>query len=127
MSSSVNIAASLSILAAERPSQLALISPGGVLTFRELEERSNRCAQGLREMGIQRKTRTVLMVKPGIEFLVLAFALMKINSVLILIDPGIGRQNLRKCLEDSKPEAFIGTPLAQAARILFGWARLRRR
>ncbi|MCZ6481166.1 MAG: fatty acid CoA ligase family protein [candidate division NC10 bacterium] len=123
MSSSINIAASLSIAAAERPAQLALISPRGVYTCRELEERSNRCAQGLWQMGIQRKTRTVLMVKPGIEFLVLAFALMKINSVLIMIDPGIGRQNMRKCLEDSKPEAFIGTPLAQAARILFGWAR----
>ncbi|MFQ5539504.1 MAG: fatty acid CoA ligase family protein [Candidatus Binatia bacterium] len=123
MSSSINIAASLSIAAAERPSQLALISPGGVLTYRELEEKSNRCAQGLRHFGIQRNTRTVLMVKPGIDFLVLAFALMKLNAILVLVDPGIGWQNLRRCLEDSKPEVFIGTPLAHAARIIFGWAR----
>ncbi len=123
MSSSINIAASLSIAAAERPAQLAIISPGGVLTNRELEEKSNRCALGLRHLGIQRNTRAVLMVQPGIDFLVLAFALMKINAILVLVDPGIGRQNLKKCLEDSKPEVFIGTPLAHAARILFGWAR----
>jgi acyl-CoA synthetase (AMP-forming)/AMP-acid ligase II len=123
MSRSINIAASLSIAAAERPTQLALISPGGVLTNRELEEKCNRCASGLRHLGIQRNTRAVLMVKPGIDFLVLAFALMKINAILILVDPGIWRQKLKKCLEDSKPEVFIGTPLAHFARILFGWAR----
>ena len=123
MSSSTNIAAHLAILAAEQPSQPALISPRGLLTFRELEERSSRCAQGLRQIGIQRGTRTVMMVTPGVEFMVLAFALMKINAVLVLVDPGMGWQNLGKCLDESKPEAFIGVPLAQMARIFFGWGR----
>jgi len=37
--------------------------------------------------------------------------------------PGMGWQNLKKCLEQSKPEAFVGAPLAQMARIFFGWGR----
>ena len=122
-SSPTNIAAHLSILATQRPAQPALLSRHGVLTFRELEERSNCCAQGLKEIGIQRGTRTVLMVIPGVEFLVLTFALIKINAVLVLVDPGMGWRNLKKCLEQSKPEAFVGTPLAQMARIFFGWGR----
>ena len=123
MSSPTNIAAHLSILSTQRPAQPALLSRHGVLTFRELEERSNCCAQGLKEIGIQRGTRTVLMVTPGVEFLVLTFALIKMNAVLVLVDPGMGWQNLKKCLEQSKPEAFVGTPLAQMARIFFGWGR----
>ncbi len=123
MSSPTNIAAHLSILSTQRPAQPALLYRHGVLTFRELEERSNCCAQGLKEIGIQRGTRTVLMVTPGVEFLVLTFALIKINAVLVLVDPGMGWKNLKKCLEQSKPEAFVGTPLAQMARIFFGWGR----
>ncbi len=123
MSSPTNIAAHLSILSTQRPTQPALLSRHGVLTFRELEERSNCCAQGLKEIGIQRGTRTVLMVTPGVEFLVLTFALIKMNAVLVLVDPGMGWKNLKKCLEQSKPEAFVGTPLAQMARIFFGWGR----
>ncbi len=123
MSRPTNIAAHLSILATQRPAQPALLSRHGVLTFRELEERSNCCAQGLKEIGIQPGTRTVLMVTPGVEFLVLTFALIKMNAVLVLVDPGMGWKNLKKCLEQSKPEAFVGTPLAQMARIFFGWGR----
>ncbi len=123
MSNPTNIAAHLAILSTQRPTQPALLSRHGVLTFRDLEERSNCCAQGLKEIGIQRGTRTVLMVTPGVEFLVLTFALIKMNAVLVLVDPGMGWQNLKKCLEQSKPEAFVGSPLAQMARIFFGWGR----
>jgi len=123
MSSPTNIAAHLSTLSVQRPSQPALLSRRGVLTFRELEERSNCCAEGLKQIGIQRGTRTVLMVTPGVEFLVLTFALIKMNAVLVLVDPGMGWRNLKKCLENSKPHAFIGTPVAQMARVLFGWGR----
>ena len=123
MSSPTNIAAHLSILSTQRPAQPALLSRHGVLNYLELEQRSNCCAQGLKEIGIQRGTRTVLMVTPGVEFLVLTFALIKMNAVLVLVDPGMGWRNLKKCLESSKPEAFIGTPLAQMARIFFGWGR----
>lgn len=123
MSASPNIAQHLSILAAERPTQPALIAPEGVLTFAQLEERSNQCAEGLRRIGIERGMRTIVMVRPGIAFVVLSFALIKLNAVLVLVDPGMGRTNLGKCLEEARPEAFIGIPLAHAGRVLLGWAR----
>lgn len=120
---SQDIATYLAVAAAERPSQPAVISPGGQLSYSELEEQSNRCARGLQRAGIQPGMRTILMVRPGIEFVILAFALIKSGAVLVLVDPGIGRLNLRKCLDESKAEAFIGIPLAQAARVALGWAR----
>jgi acyl-coenzyme A synthetase/AMP-(fatty) acid ligase len=64
-----------------------------------------------------------LMVRPGISFVILSFALIKLNATLVLIDPGIGRRNVKKCLDDAEPKVFIGIPLAHAARIVLGWAR----
>ena len=123
MSTSPNIAQHLSVLATERPPQPAVIAPEGSLTFRQLEEQSNQCARGLRRIGIEKRTHTALMVRPGIAFVILSFALIKLNATLVLIDPGMGRRNLRKCLEEAEPEVFIGIPLAHAARIVLRWAR----
>ena len=123
MSSSSNIAQHLSVVATERPTQPAVVTAKGILTYCQLEEQSNRCAQGLRRIGIERGTHVALMVRPGRAFVILSFALIKLNATVVLIDPGIGRGNVKKCLEEAEPEAFIGIPLAHAARIVLGWAR----
>lgn len=123
MSGSSNIVEHLSDLAARKPDQLAVIAPEGKLTFGELESKSTCCAWGLQAMGIGRETRTVLMVRPGTDFLILTFALIKVGAVLVLVDPGMGWKNLGKCLKESAPEAFVGVPVAHCGRIVFGWAR----
>jgi acyl-CoA synthetase (AMP-forming)/AMP-acid ligase II len=43
--------------------------------------------------------------------------------VPVLVDPGIDRRALKQCLDEAEPDAFIGIPLAQLARVLLGWAR----
>lgn len=93
------------------------------MTAARLDEESNRIARGLRDLGIVDGTRTVLMVKPSIEFFVLTFALFKAGAVPIMVDPGMGIKNLRTCIAEAAPEAFIGIPKAQIARLLFGWGR----
>jgi acyl-CoA synthetase (AMP-forming)/AMP-acid ligase II len=55
-------------------------------------------------------------VPPSIEFVSLVFALFKAGVVTILIDPGMGRKNLLRCLEDARPEGFVAIPLVQAIR-----------
>lgn len=123
MTDCLNIAEHLSRQADRRPDAPTLISPGGNLTLGELEDLSNRCAAGLRRAGVTPGTRTVLMVRPGPEFLVLAFGLVKAGAVLVVVDPGMGWKNLGKCLSEAQPRAFVGIPLAHLARLLFGWAR----
>lgn len=86
------------------------------ITFRELDEDASRIAAGLQEMGVQPGTRLVLLVPPGIDFVALVFALFKAGAVIVMIDPGMGRQNLLKCLEECEPEGFVAVPKAQAAR-----------
>jgi acyl-CoA synthetase (AMP-forming)/AMP-acid ligase II len=70
-----------------------------------------------------RGVRTVLMVKPSLEFFALTFGLFKAGAIPVLIDPGMGIKNLGQCLPDARPEAFIGIPRADLARRLYGWGR----
>jgi acyl-CoA synthetase (AMP-forming)/AMP-acid ligase II len=133
LSPAVNIAASLQQRARAQGNLLAITEPHGCerpepplyrhFTYRELDEESNRLARGLEGVGIRRGVRTVLMVRPSLEFFALTFALFKVGAVIVFIDPGMGVKNLGRCLEEAAPEAFIGIPRAHLGRLLFGWAR----
>lgn len=92
------------------------------LTFRQLEEETNRYARGFARVGINRGTKTVVMIKPGIEFFIAFFALCKVGATLVMIDPGMGMKNLKTCLAEAKPEAFVGITLAHAIRVILRWA-----
>jgi acyl-CoA synthetase (AMP-forming)/AMP-acid ligase II len=129
----VNIAAALSEVARRRPFTTAVACPAGLdragrtaythWTFRQFDRESDVLARGLTAVGVGRGVRTVLMVKPGLEFFALTFALFKAGAVPVLIDPGMGSRNLGKCLDEAAPAAFIGIPRAQLARRVLGWAK----
>ena len=129
----LNIAGYLPKLAQDQPDALAVVVQGRQdrdgrfsyqkLTAQELDEESNRLASGLLRVGIGRGTRTVLMVPPSLEFFTLTFALFKVGAVPVLVDPGMGIKNLKACLAEAEPEAFIGVTKAHVARVLLGWAR----
>ena len=133
MTEPCNIAATLPRLAREQPDRIAMRVPGrdgryaDGLTYAQLDARSDAIAAGLGGYGIGRGTRTVVMVRPTPEFFLLMFALFKTGAVPVLVDPGIDRRALKQCLDEAEPEAFIGIPLAQIARLLLGWARSARR
>ncbi|AKU92029.1 fatty acid CoA ligase family protein [Vulgatibacter incomptus] len=118
-----NIASHLPAMAALQSDRPAVIVPakgGGWerLSFRELDARSDLLAHGLESAGIASGTRTVLMVKPSLDFFALVFALFKVGAVPVLIDPGIGKRALLRCLTEVEAEAFVGIPAAHLARLL---------
>lgn len=90
---------------------------------RALDRDSDRIARGLEAVGIHRGVRTALMVRPSLDFFALMLALLKVGAIPVLVDPGIGLRRLGRCLTEAEPEAFIGIPVAQAARILLGWGK----
>ena len=93
-----------------------------VLTYGQLDARSDAIAAGLARHGIGRGTRAVVMVRPTPEFFLVMFALFKAGAVPVLVDPGIDRRALGQCLDEAQPEAVIGVPLAMLAKALLGWA-----
>ncbi|QDV27864.1 fatty acid CoA ligase family protein [Aureliella helgolandensis] len=124
-----NIAARLRQVAAKQPAQIALASPLGryepgrkrdyaTMTFADLELHTSSIAAGLQKMEITPGMRIVMLVKFGADFISLVFALLKAGAVVILIDPGMGRKNLVRCLEASKPDGFVAIPAAQLIRMV---------
>ena len=93
------------------------------VSYRELDERSSRIAAGLHAVGIHRGERAALMVKPSPELFALTFGMFKAGVVPVMIDPGLGMAGLKSCLARAEPSAFIGIPMAHAARIALGWGR----
>ncbi len=133
----VNVARRLAAMAARMPNAVAIAVPGRrsrrqrqyqSCSFRDLEEESNRLASGLRRLGVQPGMRMALLVRPGREFIALVFALFKVGAVIVLIDPGMGRRNLVRCLADADPQGFIAIPAVHVVRRLlrakFARARL---
>lgn len=121
----VNISRPLSDMARSQPDTAAIIFPQKqrTLSFRELDQESDRIARGLKRIGIMRGMKTALLVPPSPELFALTFALFKCAAVPVFIDPGIGARNMKGCLSDAEPEAFIGIPKAHLARRLLGWGR----
>jgi acyl-CoA synthetase (AMP-forming)/AMP-acid ligase II len=127
----LNVAAYLPEMAEHQPDALAVAVAAGrdggspkfvTMTAAELNRRSDRVAHGLVKAGIGEGVRTVLMVKPSADFFALTFAMLKVGAVPVMVDPGMGIENLGQCLAEAEPEAFIGIPKAHVARLLFGWA-----
>ena len=130
---SANVAAHLPQMARLQPDAPALFIPQGRdsqqqtrytrYSFAQLDRASSRMAQAVESLGIRRGVRTVLMVPPGFEFFALTFALFKVGAVPVLVDPGMGVKNLKVCLAEAQPQAFIGIPKAHLARLLLGWGK----
>jgi len=88
------------------------------LNFRDLNWYCDAYAHDFQQKGIGQGTKTVVMVKPGIDFIAVTFALFKIGAVPVLIDPGMGRKNMAQCILEVEPEAFVGIPLAHLFKFL---------
>ncbi len=124
-----NICARVFDRARAQPNSLAIVHPDRRgfryrhYTFAELCRDTIALARGLYRIGIRRGMRTVLMVPPGLDFFPLTFALFLLGAVVVLIDPGMGIKNLGTCLQDARPQAFIGVPKSHLARVVLGWAK----
>lgn len=77
------------------------------LTFKELDVLSNKYANQLESMGLKKGDKTLLFLRPSLDFPAMTFALFKLGVIPVFIDPGMGRKNLLKCIKESSPVALI--------------------
>jgi acyl-CoA synthetase (AMP-forming)/AMP-acid ligase II len=89
------------------------------LTFRELEVRSNKFAVSLEKLGLKKGDKTLLFLRPSLDFSAMTFALFKLGVVPVFIDPGMGRANLLKCIKDAAPVGLIAEKEVHLARLFF--------
>lgn len=127
--SSPNAAELMRQSAQRHPYKRAVVCPAGrdrqgrvkyvQWTFRQLDMESDCLARGLTEAGIAKGTRTILMIRPGLDFFATIFALFKIGAVPVVVDPGMGIRRMIGCFQKSLPTAFIGIPKAHVLRMLY--------
>jgi len=125
MTNRVNIAHRLSESARLWPETIGIAAPTRrdgyqQVTFSELDQDSDRLAAGFSKMGLRAGMRVVLMVRPGIDFFALTFALFRSGIVVVLIDPGMGKKRLLTCLDEVDADGMIAVPMAHAVRVLCG-------
>ncbi|MEZ4742097.1 MAG: fatty acid CoA ligase family protein [Bdellovibrionota bacterium] len=128
-----NIVNHVLLMAKKHPYMRAVVFPHGrddngrvsytQLTYQQLVQEMNIVARGLQSEGIVKGSRVALMAKPSLDFFAVFFALFRVGAVPVMIDPGIGVRNIKKCLAEAEAEFFIGITKAQIARVVLGWQR----
>ncbi|MCA9061397.1 MAG: AMP-binding protein, partial [Planctomycetaceae bacterium] len=128
---SLNIADRLRHSAEVVPDQNAVVYPqssdtaGRIaythLTFRQLDQEVDALARGFMTLGVRPGHRLVLMVRPSLEFVALTFAVFRSGAVCTLIDPGMGRKHIFRCLDEVDPDGFVAVPEVHwLRRLMFG-------
>ncbi|MCZ8518253.1 MULTISPECIES: non-ribosomal peptide synthase/polyketide synthase [Paenibacillus] len=87
---------------AERhPDAVALVFGDRRLTYRELNERSNRLARTLREAGVQADQLIGMLTERSLDMMVGIMAILKAGGAYVPIDPEYPADRIRYLLEDS--------------------------
>ena len=112
-----NVARFLREHAQARPDAPALTVPADGYTtdapvwsttrYGELDEASDRVAEGLAQQGVIPGDRTLVLVQPGPELYIAVFALFKIGAVPVILDPGMGLKGLLSCIQRTRPRVMI--------------------
>ncbi|GIS29331.1 MAG: hypothetical protein Ct9H90mP1_0590 [Methanobacteriota archaeon] len=84
------------------------------ISFRELDQKSNRAARYLSNRGFKDGLVTLVLARPSTDFVVLMYAMLKTGAVPLLLPPieirkRNGRAQLRKILNRARPEGVIGS------------------
>lgn len=123
-----NIACRIEAQADLRPTKTAIQFPlrarAGVmkyqaLSFKEFEQSASHFALGLTHYGVKKGDRVLLFVRPSLDFPALVFALFKMGATPVLIDPGMGKENLLRAISDVKPRVLISEPVVHIMRKLY--------
>jgi acyl-CoA synthetase (AMP-forming)/AMP-acid ligase II len=113
--------------AQRHPQKAAFIYPERgtwkTVTYAELLESTERFARELQACSLPPGMRAALLTPPSADFFPFAFALLKLGIVPVMVDPAIGLKKLGICINESRPDIFIGNALTHTLRVLFGWGR----
>ena len=83
------------------PDAAAVLSPGGALSYRELDEQANRLAHHLVKLGIGHETMVGVAMERSPELFVAVVAILKAGACYVPLDPTYPARRLSAMLADS--------------------------
>lgn len=100
--------------AARTPDALALIAGDRRLTYRQLDERSNRLARHLQGLGVEPETLVGVAMGRTETLLVSLLAILKAGGAYVPLDPNFPRERLALVMEDSGMPVLLTTARSRA-------------
>jgi amino acid adenylation domain-containing protein len=101
---------------ATSPQRVAVRSPDGTLTYRELAVRADRLAQRLRQVGVKPGDLVGLCLDRSASLVVAALAIFRAGGAYVAVDPKYPDERVRWMLDDSGAAAAV-TDADTAARL----------
>lgn len=89
------------------PTRLAVVDGEYRWTYRELDERADRLAAGLRRRGIAPQQRVLVQLPNIAEFLCLCFALFRIGAIPVLALPAHRKTEIVRLAQMSESVAYV--------------------
>ncbi len=110
----------LALAAVQRPAKVATHFLGAELTFLDLRQRSDALAASLAALGIAKGDRVGVMLPNCPQYIIAAFAILRLGAVVVNINPSYTARELLVVAIDSAPRAVIAldalAPLVQGVR-----------
>ena len=102
-----NFAAHLLQANAGRPAKAAFIDDVGVVTYGELDERVRRFAAALKERGVKREERALILMQDGADWPVAFLGAMLAGVVPVAVNTLLTADDLAYMLEHSRAQAAL--------------------
>ncbi len=114
----MNTVEGIRAFAETQPDTRALVDmkTGASRTFAELVRDLDGIAAALRRAGVRPGDRTALFVSEPVALTTTMFACFQAGAVPVLIDPGMGLDNMLACVREQRPRVLIGVPKAHVLR-----------
>ena len=91
----------------ERPDHPAIEFEGTTLTFGQLDARSSQLANALAAAGVGAEDRVAFLEKNGPEFFETAFALAKLNAVIVGVNWRLAPTEIAQIINDARANVLI--------------------
>ncbi|WP_255025830.1 amino acid adenylation domain-containing protein [Rhodococcus sp. D-6] len=105
-----------------RPDAIALVHEGTSVSYREFDERVNRCARALIAAGVGPETRVGLMIGQSVELVVAMYAVSVAGGAYVPLDPSLPPGRIAQIVAAAEPAVVVRVGGASAAVDLGGAA-----
>ncbi len=99
--------------ATQTPEAIALVFGTEKLSYAELNQRANRLARYLRELGVGPEMLVGICLERGIDMVVAVLATLKAGGAYLPLDPAYPQDRLAFMLADSRPAVLLTTELLE--------------
>lgn len=101
--------------ARSKPGSVALTYDGGALTFRGLDEASDRVATELRRRGVESETPVPVLLRRGPDYVVAMLGVLKAGGLIVPLDPSMPADRIAEILGQTNASVVVDDALLAAA------------